>query len=213
MKWDFHIPEPCDQDWDSMEGDERQRFCNKCQSQVHDLSQLTEEKVHALMDRAELPCVQVLMWPDGTIEVQEKVAALQRQRQGLRRLAVSAAVAVPLLAAVGCDDPALVAESIPVSISAQEELRTEQSPSEQSAPTDPLSMDRVDPAPEQDVDGEAVQKAAAVEDRARDVAAAADLEKQRVLDQDRKPRRLAGRPMRRDSEAPAESAHDVVDLF
>lgn len=211
MKWDFHIPEPCDQDWASMEGDEGRRFCTKCQHHVHDLSQLTEEEVHALMDRAELPCVQVLMWPDGTIEVREKAAALHRQRQGLRRLAVSAAVAVPLLAAVGCDVPEHVAEPAPVSIAAQEDLRTELTPSEESAPVDPLLMEEVDLAPEQDIDGEAAHQAAAVEERARDVAAAAAREDRRTL-REGTPSRLAGRPAPR-VWAPSELDRGVIDLF
>jgi hypothetical protein len=112
LKWQFEILDPCSEDWSTMKGDERRRYCERCQEVVYDLSTLTAQEVDALSSRERLPCVQVWRWPDGRIEVRDEPALPSHPRLGLRRLVVSAAVAVPLLAA-GCDEaPATVGKPV-----------------------------------------------------------------------------------------------------
>jgi hypothetical protein len=45
----LRIDKPCSQNWESMPGDERRRFCAQCQHHVHNLSALTQREIQKLI--------------------------------------------------------------------------------------------------------------------------------------------------------------------
>ena len=47
-KQQLPINKPCTQDWNSMEGSDRQRFCGVCDKSVHNLSAMTRREAQAL---------------------------------------------------------------------------------------------------------------------------------------------------------------------
>lgn len=49
----LHIPESCPEDWATMTGDERTRFCERCQLHVVNLVELRRAEVEALLSRRE----------------------------------------------------------------------------------------------------------------------------------------------------------------
>lgn len=44
------IQKPCPMSWDSMQGDEKRRFCEHCQLHVHNLSEMSTQEQVALME-------------------------------------------------------------------------------------------------------------------------------------------------------------------
>jgi hypothetical protein len=64
----LRIASPCNEDWDDMSGDERVRFCGKCEKNVYNLSAMSraaaEELVRAKEGRL---CVRFYQRSDGTI--------------------------------------------------------------------------------------------------------------------------------------------------
>ena len=62
------INTPCPMDWDRMDGDERRRFCSRCEKHVFNLAEMTEQEVLQLIgdgDRA--VCARIFRRPDGTV--------------------------------------------------------------------------------------------------------------------------------------------------
>ncbi len=61
----------CHESFEAMPGDGRERFCDKCEKRVHDLSSRTEEEARALMKdaarRGERVCVRFAKTPDGAV--------------------------------------------------------------------------------------------------------------------------------------------------
>jgi hypothetical protein len=49
----LRIDKPCSQNWQSMRGDDRRRFCAQCQHHVHNLSALTEREIQKLIATTE----------------------------------------------------------------------------------------------------------------------------------------------------------------
>lgn len=43
-----YIKDPCHEDWGKMTGDEKRKFCDKCSTHVHDLTDLNHEEILAL---------------------------------------------------------------------------------------------------------------------------------------------------------------------
>ena len=48
----IRVREPCTADWDRMSGDDRVRFCEGCQSHVHNLSAMTRDEAERLVCEA-----------------------------------------------------------------------------------------------------------------------------------------------------------------
>jgi len=62
------IASPCSQDWDSMVGDTRKRFCGECNLNVYNLSGMTKVEAESLLINAEgRLCVRFYKRSDGTI--------------------------------------------------------------------------------------------------------------------------------------------------
>ena len=49
----IRIAMPCSADWDDMSGDDRVRFCGKCEKNVYNLSAMTREAGEALVQEKE----------------------------------------------------------------------------------------------------------------------------------------------------------------
>ncbi len=64
------IKSPCTMDWDSMEGDQRARFCSSCGKHVYNFAELTQQQaVDLLQATGNRLCGRVFRRPDGTILV------------------------------------------------------------------------------------------------------------------------------------------------
>lgn len=53
------ISEPCTENWDAMSGEEKSKFCGKCQKHVHHLSEMTSDEAESLVSRPEKVCIRV----------------------------------------------------------------------------------------------------------------------------------------------------------
>jgi hypothetical protein len=67
----FAIRTPCPMDWDRMLGNDRVRFCDRCQKHVYNLTTMSPDETAALIstirDRNERRCVRLYQRPDGTL--------------------------------------------------------------------------------------------------------------------------------------------------
>jgi hypothetical protein len=77
-----------------MAGDDRIRFCGKCQQNVYNVESLNAEEVRALVQRNEgRVCVRLRRRPDGTVITRDCWYAVRRARERLLATAMGVAVA------------------------------------------------------------------------------------------------------------------------
>lgn len=55
----IQILKPCTENWESMDGDTQQRFCDKCVRQVHNISEMDAADVEALLHSPERVCTRL----------------------------------------------------------------------------------------------------------------------------------------------------------
>ena len=68
----LYIATPCSADWESMEGDDRVRFCHLCNLNVYDLSMMTKGQAEALIMQTEgRLCTKFYRRADGSILTQD----------------------------------------------------------------------------------------------------------------------------------------------
>ncbi len=90
------IAAPCNMSWDAMKGDERVRFCGKCEKHVYNLSNMTRQEGEQLVrDKEGSLCVRFYQRVDGTVLSSDCPVGKRRLR--FRRLAVATAGASLLL--------------------------------------------------------------------------------------------------------------------
>lgn len=90
------IASPCDQAWSDMAGDDRSRFCFRCQKRVYDLAAMTRKEAEALLASGRGTCVRFYRRTDGTVMTSDCPVRTRR------RLKVAGAIsALGLLAAGG----------------------------------------------------------------------------------------------------------------
>ena len=66
------IATPCPASWDSMEGDDRVRFCGSCRLNVYNLSGMTRREATELLKLVEgRLCIRLLRRKDGTVLTQD----------------------------------------------------------------------------------------------------------------------------------------------
>jgi hypothetical protein len=95
----LHIANPCPQSWEEMEGDERVRFCWRCEKNVYNLTAMTREEAEQLVFAREgQMCARFYRRADGTILTADCPPGRRRKRR-LRSLLAGAVAA--LLAALG----------------------------------------------------------------------------------------------------------------
>lgn len=93
---ELQIASPCKADWAQMQGDERVRFCGRCEKYVYNLKEMSrEESVALLLEKGEA-CVRMARRADGTVVTNDCPVGAQSQRRTVR---VATALAGGLLAA------------------------------------------------------------------------------------------------------------------
>ena len=92
------IAAPCGVSWDSMEGDERSRFCGECKLNVHNVSSMSDAEVKDLFRNANRGvCVRLFRRFDGTVITDNCPVGLRRIRDKIK-LRIACLVAVLLSA-------------------------------------------------------------------------------------------------------------------
>ncbi len=96
----LYIAAPCDVPWDSMEGDERTRFCGQCKLNVYNVSQMSSKEVAEVFRKSQgNACLQLFRRKDGTILTENCPVGLRRIRDRLKTLKRTAAIALVWLGA------------------------------------------------------------------------------------------------------------------
>ncbi len=100
----LRIATPCQADWDEMGGDERVRFCGRCEKNVYNLSAMTRAEAEALVGNQEgRVCVRLYQRRDGTVLTADCPVGVRRERLRARiwssvsGLAASAALLLGLV--------------------------------------------------------------------------------------------------------------------
>ena len=84
------VAAPCPADWDGMYGNERVRFCEQCQLNVYNLSEMSRAEAEELICRAEgRLCVRYYRRNDGSILTQNCPVGLRRLKRRLSRIATA----------------------------------------------------------------------------------------------------------------------------
>jgi hypothetical protein len=84
------IAAPCDVPWDSMEGDERTRFCSQCKLNVYNIAEMSTKDAAALVRKNEgKVCLKLYMRADGTVITDNCPVGLRKIRDRMKRVAVA----------------------------------------------------------------------------------------------------------------------------
>jgi hypothetical protein len=98
----IRIATPCNADWDEMTGDDRVRFCGKCEKNVYDLSSLSRIEAEKLVgEREGRMCVRFYQRPDGTMLTADCPVAVEKKRLRARIWARISGAAASLALLVG----------------------------------------------------------------------------------------------------------------
>ena len=89
------IAAPCNVDWDTMYGNERVRFCDQCQLNVYNLSEMTRAEAERLIGSAEGQlCVRYYRRRDGSILTRNCPVGLRALKRRMSRVASAVASTV-----------------------------------------------------------------------------------------------------------------------
>ena len=91
---DIQIATPCKADWNSMQGDEKQRYCNLCHLNVYDVSAMSRREAEAFLRSRQSEgrtCVRLFRRADGTVITQDCPVALRRIRDAGKMVAAKIA--------------------------------------------------------------------------------------------------------------------------
>lgn len=81
----LQVASPCQADWDEMTGDEQVRFCQHCEKNVYNISEMTRGEAEAFMRKQEGPvCIRMYKRYDGTVINDNCPVGLRRVRQSLK---------------------------------------------------------------------------------------------------------------------------------
>ena len=95
------VAAPCNVDWDTMYGNERVRFCDQCQLNVYNLSEMTKSEAERLIGNAEgRLCVRYYRRGDGSILTQNCPLGFRALKRRMSRIATAVA-SIPLSFLVG----------------------------------------------------------------------------------------------------------------
>ena len=84
------IAAPCDVPWDSMEGDERTRFCGQCNLNVYNIAEMSTKDAAALVRKNEgRLCLKLYRRADGTVITDNCPVGLRKIRDRMKRVAVA----------------------------------------------------------------------------------------------------------------------------
>lgn len=89
------VATPCPANWDSMQGDERVRFCSQCELHVYNISEMTGREAASLISRTEgRLCGRMYRRADGTILTKDCPVGVRALRRRASRAAGAAFAAV-----------------------------------------------------------------------------------------------------------------------
>jgi hypothetical protein len=98
----LRIATPCSADWDDMAGDDRVRFCGKCEKNVYNLSAMTRDDGEALVRAKEgRMCVRMFQRTDGTVITSDCPVGVRREKLRARIWARVAGMATSAALLVG----------------------------------------------------------------------------------------------------------------
>jgi hypothetical protein len=81
------IASPCSADWEDMIGNDRSRFCGRCDLNVYNLSDMTKREAEHLINQTEgRLCVRFYRRTDGTILTRDCPVGLQAMKRRLSRI-------------------------------------------------------------------------------------------------------------------------------
>ena len=86
---DMVINTPCRMDWNQMEGDERKRFCDRCQKSVYNIAEMSAADALELIGCGDRVCARIFRRADGTIVTSE---CPPERKGGLFQFSLSALV-------------------------------------------------------------------------------------------------------------------------
>ena len=94
------IASPCEESWESMQGDARVRACARCKLNVFDVKELSEQELRKLFVKTDGElCGRVYQRADGTVLTSDCPTGLARLRR--KALAAFVLVATMLVAVIG----------------------------------------------------------------------------------------------------------------
>jgi hypothetical protein len=97
----LRLANPCPAAWEEMVGDDRVRFCKRCQLHVYNLSALPRHEAEAFLDEREgRTCLRFYRRADGTILTRDCPVGLRAARRTLRFLFGAAVLALLVSATV-----------------------------------------------------------------------------------------------------------------
>jgi hypothetical protein len=97
----MRVASPCPANWETMEGDERVRFCRLCDLHVYNVSELTRAEAESLVARTEgRLCARLHRRADGTVLTKDCPTGLRAARRRAGRAAGAAFAAVLSLCGV-----------------------------------------------------------------------------------------------------------------
>ena len=98
---DIHIASPCTAAWSEMLGDDRVRYCMRCEKHVYNLSSMSRAEAEALVEKTEgRMCVRFYVRGDGMVLTDDCPVGLRLARQALHRSLVSLAAGIAFLLAL-----------------------------------------------------------------------------------------------------------------
>lgn len=81
------VASPCDAKWSAMKGDDRSRFCQRCQFNVYNLSEMSDAEARALIAEKEgRLCVRFYKRADGTVLTNDCPDGLNQRNGRIRKM-------------------------------------------------------------------------------------------------------------------------------
>ena len=92
----LRIASPCPISWEVMKGDDRARFCDSCQLNVFNVSEMTESEVRGLVSKfgKDRLCIKLYKRTDGTVLTRDCPVGLRTIRQRAFSLAGASLAAI-----------------------------------------------------------------------------------------------------------------------
>lgn len=109
----LYVATPCSADWESMQGNDKIRFCQHCNLNVYNISMMTKARAEALISSSEgRLCTKFYRRMDGTILTKDCPVGLSALRRRVSRIASAAfGVVLSLFTSAGIRTPVYGSES------------------------------------------------------------------------------------------------------